>query len=269
MERDNNNNSNREKLLLFDVDGTIALSGQQISKKMENILLNISIKYRIGIVGGGKLDKILWQIGERVVFDHYFTECGCVYHCPSNNNSSKLQHKYTKNLREHQLYPKINILLKTALGFLSTVDYIISGNFIDLRNGIIYISLVGMSATQDERETFIALDREQYYRCRLIEILMCKARSLDIDHDIQICEGGHVGIAVYPIEYDKEQVINVLLHDGMNNDSNNDIKEIHYFGDKYQPNGNDYRLINNSNVIGHRIDSIDQTIDILEKMLEE
>ena len=261
--------NNSEKLLLFDVDGTIAQSGQQISLTMETLLIDISRKYKIGIVGGGKLDKILWQIGEKVVFDHYFTECGCVYHTPSNNNnknknnknnySSKLEHKYTKNLREHPLYPKINVLVKTALGFLSQAEYMLSGNFIDLRNGIIYISLIGMSATQSERETFIELDMEHQYRTSLIEILLCKARSLEIETKIQICEGGHVGIAVYPIEYDKEQVVDVLL--------NNSNCEIHYFGDKYQPNGNDYRLINNPNIIGHKIDSIDQTIDILEKML--
>lgn len=285
--------NNREKLLLFDVDGTIAESGRQISRAMETLLLDISRKYRIGIVGGGKLEKILWQTRETLVFDHYFTECGCVYHAPISSSSTnlyakdfipasalwsprgihsflsklrekksksprELQHIYTKNLREHALYPKINILVKTALEFLSRVDYMITGNFIDLRNGIIYISLVGMSATEEEREAYINLDEEHNYRSRLIDVLIGKARSLEIDTGIQICEGGHVGIAIYPIEYDKEQVMKVLL--------DKDYVEIHYFGDKYQPNGNDHRLINNPNVIGHPVDSIDDTIEILKKM---
>ena len=285
--------NNREKLLLFDVDGTIAESGKQISIEMETLLLDISRKYRIGIVGGGKLEKILWQTRETLVFDHYFTECGCVYDTPISSPSTnlyakdfipasalwsprgihsflsklrekksksprELQHIYTKNLREHALYPKINILVKTALEFLSRVDYMITGNFIDLRNGIIYISLVGMSATEEERHAYIKLDEEHNYRSRLIDVLMSKARSLEIDSGIQICEGGHVGIAIYPIEYDKEQVMEVLL--------DKDDVEIHYFGDKYQPNGNDHRLINNPNVIGHPVDSIDDTIEILKKM---
>ena len=44
--------------------------------------------------------------------------------------------------REHSLYNDINILIKLALKFLSIVDYTLTGNFIDLRTGIIYVSLM-------------------------------------------------------------------------------------------------------------------------------
>ena len=50
-------------LLLFDVDGTIVESGCKITTKIENILLKLSGRsdIELGIVGGGKLEKILWQ----------------------------------------------------------------------------------------------------------------------------------------------------------------------------------------------------------------
>ena len=52
---------------------------------------------------------------------------------------------HKNNLRNEPEYIKINSLVKTSLKFISEVDYLLSGNFIDLRNGLIYISLVGMS----------------------------------------------------------------------------------------------------------------------------
>ena len=107
-----------KKLLLFDVDGTIAESGKKMNNNISKLLNNIKsneIDIDIGIVCGGKLDKILWQTQD-TIFDHYFSECGCVYNKIIN---SKLQLIYEKNIREHSLYNNINILIKVALKFLS------------------------------------------------------------------------------------------------------------------------------------------------------
>jgi hydroxymethylpyrimidine pyrophosphatase-like HAD family hydrolase len=49
-----------KKLILLDVDGTITNSGCKIDSKMENILILLSQNFELGIVGGGKIDKIIW-----------------------------------------------------------------------------------------------------------------------------------------------------------------------------------------------------------------
>ena len=264
-----------KKLFLFDVDGTIAESGQKMNKDIAE-LLNYSFKNsytEIGIVGGGKLDKILWQTNE-VKFDHYFSECGCVYNklqtdnkklATCNNNlqlslNNSLNLIYEKNIREHSLYNDINILIKLALKFLSEVDYTLTGNFIDLRTGIIYISLIGLNATENERDYFKQLDKQFNYRKRLLDILQNKALELNIYNKIHIVYGGSVGIAIYPSEYDKRQIMNHINH--------NDYSEIHYFGDKYLQDGNDYLLLNHEYVIGHKVDSVSDTYKILKKFIK-
>ena len=141
------------KLLLFDVDGTIAHSGKKIESNMFHILSSLKERFDIGIVGGGKLDKVLYQL-DGFQCNHYFTECGCVYNKTIDNSLKEI---YIKNIRKHELYPKINILIKEVLSYLSKVDYMLTGNFIDLRNGIVYISLIGMLATEEERKYFIEL----------------------------------------------------------------------------------------------------------------
>ncbi len=240
-------------LLLFDVDGTIAESGQVINKEIFNLLTELSKKYDLGIVGGGKYSKILEQINNSTIFTHIFAECGCVYYKLVDNNYCLV---YEKNIRLHSLYIKINQLIKVALKFLSQVDYTLTGHFIDLRNGIIYVSLIGMVATLEERKYFIELDKEQNIRKKLITLLIDKATELNINEQVKILEGGSVGIGIYPIEYGKKQVLEQLT----------DYSSISYFGDKYTEEGNDYELITHPTITGYPVDSIYDTIKILTNL---
>jgi phosphomannomutase len=246
------------EIFLFDVDGTICESGKKISEEMAFKInkLIIDNSNKIGIVGGGTFEKILFQL-DNLVHPHYiFSECGSVYHeLNMNKNSYKLIHK--NNIRDEPEYKNINILVKICLVFLSQVDYTLSGNFIDLRNGLIYVSLVGMVATDEERENFIELDKIENYRCKLIDILKKKAIELKLNEYLDICLGGSVGIAIYPKKWNKTQVLNFL-------DTKN--TKIHFFGDKYLPNGNDYELLNNECIIPHPVDSTFDTSIELDKL---
>jgi len=244
-------------LLLFDVDGTIAESGEKINNNLLKLFENLTNYYDLGIVGGGKYEKIVDQIHNSKLFIHIFSECGCVYH-KLNETNAVYDLIYKKNIRLHPLYDKINKLIKVALSFLAEVDYIITGNFIDLRNGIIYISLIGMVATNKEREYFINIDKEQNIRKNLLQLLKNKSIELNINEKVEILEGGSVGIGIYPKEYGKSQVLESLI----------DYKNISYFGDKYTIDGNDYELITHNDITGYPVNSVEETIKILENLLE-
>jgi phosphomannomutase len=236
-------------IFLFDVDGTLAESSQQISNKMKTALMQIKLKgYDIGIVGGGRFEKIIEQL-DGLCVDHIFAESGCVYF--RNNNFV-----YKKNVRTHSLYPLINVIIKRALCFIANVDYEITGHFVDLRNGIVYISLIGMCATQKERDDFIYLDNKNKYRQQLLQILQNLAKQMKIEKDLVIAEGGSVGIGIYPKEWDKTQVLEWLPY-----------KTIHFFGDKYEENGNDFYLINHPQVHGHPVKNPKDCLDLLEQII--
>ena len=154
---------------------------------------------------------------------------------------------------------EINILIKLALEFISKVDYIITGQFIDLRNGIIYISLIGSQANICERNYFIELDKKFNYRKHLLSILKTKAFEIDILDKVSILEGGNVGIGIHPIEWDKVQVAYYLIEF-----ENSTFNKIIYFGDKYLDDGNDFKLLNHPRIIGHKVDNVENTKNILE-----
>ncbi len=244
------------KILLFDLDGTLAESGKYLDSEMINLLSELKKYYHLGIVGGGRYEKIIEQINRNKLFNYIFSECGCVYHKLSDNGYEKMNEK---NIREHELYPKINVLLKTALSFISNVDYTITGHFIDLRIGIVYISLIGMNANEKEREYFINLDKNFCIRQELLNILYKKALELGIQDKIKILEGGSVGIGIYPSECGKIQVLDYLTK----------YNEISYFGDKYNINGNDYDIINSTKVKGYPVDSVEQTKIIISELIKK
>ena len=79
---------------------------------LKEINEKIEAGYDIGIVGGGTFEKATSQLGPLKIM-HYFTECGCVYH--HRDSYDKISNVYKKNIREHPLYSKINILVKEAL----------------------------------------------------------------------------------------------------------------------------------------------------------
>jgi phosphomannomutase len=246
------------KLLLFDVDGTICDSGKKISSQMAD-QLNSLAKFGcvLGIVGGGAFNKILYQLDEKVIPEYIFSECGSVFH-KLNSNTNEYELINLNNLRLEPEYHKINKLVKTCLKYISETDYMVSGNFIDLRNGLIYVSMVGMCATDEERANFIQQDNNYYHRDKLIKILKEQANELSISEKIDICLGGSVGIAIYPSKWNKVQVLDWI--------ETNKFTEIHYFGDKYLLDGNDYELINHPIIKGHPVDTIEQTLNILLKL---
>ena len=82
-----------KKLFLFDVDGTLVESSKKINDHHADILNELKKKHDIGILGGGELSKILEQMDDKVYFNHYFTECGSVYHINEENGNLKLIYK--------------------------------------------------------------------------------------------------------------------------------------------------------------------------------
>ena len=111
-----------------------------------------------------------------------------------------------------------------------------------------------------ERENFKMIDYQLNIRNEILNLLRNKAYELGILDKLSINLGGSVGIGIYPIEYDKTQILDII--------DKNKYNKIIYFGDKYLKDGNDYEIINHKNVIGYKIDNVEDTFKILKYLLE-
>jgi hypothetical protein len=116
-----------------------------------------------------------------------------------------------------------------------------------------------MNATQEERKYFKNIDKIYNYKKELLSILRNCANDLDILDNISINYGGSVGIGIYPIEYDKKQVLNTITKFKYNN--------IYYFGDRYDEDGNDYHIINHPYLFGYKINEISETYKIIKTLI--
>jgi hydroxymethylpyrimidine pyrophosphatase-like HAD family hydrolase len=250
-----------KSIYIFDIDGTIAESGKPVDLEMLNLLVELKkqTSCELALCGGGKFEKACEQVLNSKLFDYIFAECGCDYrkYNPEINQYEVIQEK---NIRSHKLIKEFNVLIKHCLRFISEMEYNLGGHMIDIRKGIVYVSLVGMTATDEERNEFIKLDKVHGFRNELISQLEILLHLYKCQNQIQIMIGGAVGITIMPIEHDKVQILDYL--------DLSVYKLIAYFGDKYEIGGNDHTIMKHPKVYAYKTTNPEHTKKLILNILE-
>ncbi len=78
--------------------------------------------------------------------------------------------------------------------------------------------------------------------------------------DITVKLGGDTSFDIYPVGWDKT----FPIEKGLFNDYH-----IHFIGDRCNKNGNDYEIYSHHAVEGHKTESPEQTIEIVNKILSQ
>lgn len=239
------------KLILFDVDGTLTEPRKSILdpmlttlkqlKKIDNLIL--------GIVGGSNLEKQQQQLGDAIqLFDYIFSENGLV-----SFENGKLFHR--RSIAEHLGEKNLQLFLNSALHKLSLIELPIKrGTFIEFRSGIINISPIGRDCNYQERLDFNKYDLQHGIRKKLIQELQHQFSHLNLNYSL----GGQISIDIFPIGWDKTYCLQHI--------ENKNFTQIHFFGDKTLKDGNDYEIYNSPKVIGHAVNSPNDTIRICQAL---
>jgi len=210
-------------IIIFDLDGTLAKSGGQITLDMLEILDSLVGKnIDLAIATGGQYSKVCSQLRNRTdLFKYIFCECGAITY---ENN---------KLVREIDVFEGIdqNLLSVVFRVFIDQcekcgIEYV--GRRIDIRSGLIYLTLTGMDAGDEVREPFIQFEEENQLRLEIIKLL----RGVDPSGNLKFVKGGKTGISVYPKNVDKTQIFDQLPEG----------EEFYFFGDNCGPDGNDRPL---------------------------
>ncbi|XP_070500151.1 phosphomannomutase [Chironomus tepperi] len=244
--------SRDEILLLFDVDGTLTPARKSIEKEFEEFLYTkVKSKATIGVVSGSDLEKIKEQLnGDRLLkdFDYVFSENGLVF-IKNGVEISK------QSIQKHLGEANIKRLINFCLHYIADLDIPIKrGTFIDFRNGMINICPIGRQCTYEERLVFNKYDDEHQVRIKMVEDLNKEFADVDITFAI----GGQISIDAFPNGWDKRYSLN---HIG------NEFKEIHFFGDKTAPGGNDHEIFADPRTIGHTVSDPKDTERQLAELL--
>lgn len=253
-------------LVLFDIDGTLTAPRLPIEDEMDHYLRSLRHRVTVGLVGGSNLAKIAEQTLPSCMrsscnepievcinrFDYVFAENGLVAY--KDGQLIGMQ-----SLIKHVGEEKSQRFINSCLRYLSDVKLPAKrGNFIEYRDGLINVCPVGRSCSQLEREEFLAYDKEHKIREKLIQHLDQQFGPESDDYlGLVFSIGGQISIDVFPKGWDKTFCLNLI---------DVPFKEIHFFGDKTFPGGNDYEIFTDPRVIGHTVTSPADTLAILKKL---
>uniref|UniRef100_A0A8D8YC29 Phosphomannomutase n=1 Tax=Cacopsylla melanoneura TaxID=428564 RepID=A0A8D8YC29_9HEMI len=240
------------RICLFDVDGTLTQPRQKAHQETLDFLLK-SLKpvCQLGIVSGSDMKKVVEQVGGESVleqFDYVFPENGLVAY-----KNGKLFDK--KSIVDHMGEEKLQSFINYCLRHLSNVTLPFKrGNFIEFRTGLINVSPVGRSCTQEERDAFEKYDKEHHVRQTLIEKLKQDLPDIGLTYSI----GGQISFDAFPNGFDKTYCLKYLEKEFPN--------QIYFFGDKTFPGGNDFEIFNDKRTSGHSVTSPQHTVQTLKEL---
>ena len=245
-----------EILLLFDLDGTLTYPRADIEPEFERFLYE---KVRpltcIGIVTGADLEKMFEQLNGKSVlnqFDYIFPENGLVQ---IENGIEVGKQSIHKHLGEDILQRFINF----ALRYISELKLPFKrGTFLEFRNGMMNICPCGRQCSREERQIFHDFDKVHNIRTKMIEALSKEFHDVDLTYSI----GGQISFDIFPRGWDKTYSLRHVTQSGKN------YKEIHFFGDKTDPGGNDHEIYADPRTIGHKVTSYTDTQYILTELLQ-
>ncbi|XP_006942401.1 phosphomannomutase 2 isoform X3 [Felis catus] len=191
-------------LCLFDVDGTLTAPRQKITKEMDGFLQNLRRKIKIGVVGGSDFEKVQEQLGSDVVekYDYVFPENGLVAY-----KDGKLLCK--QNIQGHLGEALIQDLINYCLSYIAKIKLPRKrGTFIEFRNGMLNVSPIGRSCSQEERMEFHELDKKENIRQKFVADLRKEFAGKGITFSIGIVH------ADGPQEREARSALTSFLMDG-------------------------------------------------------
>ena len=244
-------------IILFDVDGTLTESRKIVKKNMIDTLIKLKKieNLDIAIVGGSNLEKQNEQLGEHnlKLFDYVFSENGLV---AFKNNELFHSQSIINVIGEKSYKILVNICMEAIIKCDSPKK---RGTFIELRTGMVNISPIGRSCSQEERNEFYQLDLIHKYREEMIKYISNKWKIYQYESEDEIIDlsfsiGGQISIDIFPEGWDKTYCLKFIKEK---------YEKYIFFGDKTMKGGNDYEIFNHSLTIGYTVQNPEDTIQKL------
>lgn len=221
-----------KKILLFDLDNTLADSKQPLDPEMINVLLRILQNKYIGIISGGKLSQLTTQVIDRIKNTnntkeliekiYLFPTCGASFYKYINN---EWQNIYEQKFSEEDAIKIINALKVIVKKYPQEKVY---GEQIENRHSQISMSLLGQEAPIEAKKIF---DPDQSKR----QIMKQELLELIPEFDIKIGGASTIDITIKGIDkaFAVEKIETLLGFQKA---------EMLFFGDAIFPGGNDYSV---------------------------
>ena len=227
------------KKFIFDVDGTLTKSRQQIDLSFEVYMIKFCCKYDVYLVTGSDRAKTVEQVG----LDIYYRSKR-VYNCSGSDVYEKNINVYKSDWKPSR---KLINFLSDELDF-STFPHK-TGNHIEHRPGGINFSILGRGEDSIKyRKEYVKWDINTTERILMVD----RIKSEFPDLNIQI--GGQTGLDIS--DNDKSQILRDF----------NPEDELVFFGDMMKEGQNDYPLAQAIDKLGGTNYSVNRWQDTYKKL---
>lgn len=221
-----------KKIIVFDLDDTLAVTKSPISDRMSELLGKLLQYYQVCVISGGKFEQFEKQIVKRLEAPeklltklHLMPTCGTRYY-RFNKQSKEWVKQYAEDLSEEQKKEIITALEKCSkeLGLWEENPY---GEIIEDRGSQVTYSALGQQAPLDVKYEWAEKNKD------IKPVLREKVAELLPDLEVRL--GGASSVDITRLGIDKAYGMRKLIEaTGVAQD------EILFIGDKLQEGGNDY-----------------------------
>jgi len=216
------------RVLIFDVDGTLAASGQPLDPAFSKFLMSFWPTQSVYIVTGSDYAKLEKQFPKELL-----NSAKGVFTCSANEFR---QGDETVYLMQH-IFPAE--LVGFCMQLISQSDFgTRCGNHIEHRNGLLNASVVGREANREARRHYSEFDMVMKERVHLINAINTAFP------DYEACMGGQISINISPAGWNKSRVYRELRR-------NHPSEAFHFFADGISKFGNDVPLARALESAGH------------------
>ena len=209
----------KNRIYIFDVDGTLTPHRARVEPEFETFFRQFVADQNVYLISGSDIAKIKEQLPEDIL-----NTCRGVFGCSGAEfwQQGKLQYQ-----KDH-VFP--DEMLESFQAYIDSSPYHERyGNHIEMRIGMVNISVVGRDATTAQRKHYSEWDMIAQERKQFVE------QFNNIDHPYEASAGGQISIDIVPKGYNKSMAMNEILKretDGA----------LMFFGDRMADGGNDKPL---------------------------
>jgi len=244
-----------KKIIVFDLDDTLALSKSALDDEMSVLLVELLKKKKVSIISGGDFPQFQKQVISRLSCPNellsnlvIFPVKGGAMYKFENNDWQIIYSKAFTPEEKAKIIEAVNTVYN-EVDFLSEEPF---GERLEDRNSEMTFSALGQNAPHDEKKNW---DPDYTKRKTLEE----KLKKLLPDFDVAI--GGSTSIDITPHGVNKAFAIRQIV-----DQLHYEIEEILFVGDSLFKDGNDYSVIQ-TGVETIAVKSVDETKNIIRGII--
>lgn len=232
-------------IYIFDVDGTLTPHRARVKPDFEIFFRQFVAKQNTYLISGSDISKINEQLPEDIL-----NACRGVFGC----SGAEFWQNGTQQYQKDHVFP--DEMLKSFQAYIDNSPYPDRyGNHIEMRIGMVNISVVGRDATTAQRKHYSEWDVIAEERKQFVE------QFNSIDQPYEASAGGQISIDIVPKGYNKSMAMGEIL-------KREPDSALIFFGDRMAQGGNDKPLADALEKAGppHRAFPVTTYLDTWEEL---